>query len=417
MQKDKPIWSPIWILSPSRFLSSQAFPFKVAIPWWIAIQALSWLEPLPAELPMNFSWNYLAWSHFFGMLGLLLPALALAALVPAGQHKDRFSTAIRVSMGASFWYLWTFPLTFLELGMGGSVLLMLLRPLLWATTLAWTLGPYLPVSRISGAIRWFWILPVFFVSMLIQMGKDLPDALKLRMDDVGTGKILGSTSELGERPLDSAVWTLTLNAPVPPDRLSLGSRQTVKVLGPQRIEVVVRNREVPPPEDTSETLNTKLSHGKRLDALIDSARLYPDSLQLLALHQIVHGAIRYQRTYFPGSPEQILTKGEGDCKSFAIVYAALVRRLGFRAKVVRGVIAMNGGRPENSGFFAHAWVSVETPTGWQDWDPTSSSPFPDAGYLRFAIPAELDGAFDGENAIFNLASIQIRSMKQVPFRP
>lgn len=366
---------------------------------------------------MNFSWNYLAWSHFFGMLGLLLPALALAALIPATEIKDRALTAIRVSMGASFWFLWTFPLTFLEWGIGGAVLLMLVRPFLWAVTLCWALGPHLPLSRRSGSLRWLWTLPVFLFSLLVQSGKDLPDLLNFRMANVGTGKITGSTSELAERPLDSTIWTLTLNEPLPPERLSLGSRQTVKVLGPKLLQVVVRNREVPPPEDTTGTLEVKQSHGMRLDALFDSARLYPDSLQLLALHQIVHGSIRYQRTFFPGTPEQILVKGEGDCKSFAIVYAALVRRLGIRAKVVRGVIAMNGGSPDNSGFFAHAWVSVETPTGWQDWDPTSSSPFPDAGYLRFAIPAQLDGAFDGENAIFNLASIQIRSLEQVPFRP
>ncbi|MBK8801783.1 MAG: transglutaminase family protein [Fibrobacteres bacterium] len=366
---------------------------------------------------MNFSWNYLAWSHFFAMLGLIIPALGLAALIPATALKDRFSTSIRVSMGATFWYLWTFPLCFLQLGIGWTILLMILRPLLWAITLSWTLGPYLPGSRSSTSLRWIWILPVFWLSMLVQMGRDLPDLLNFRMDNVGTGKIVGSTADLAERPLDSTLWTLTLNQPLPPERLALGARQTVKVLSPKQIQVVVRNGEVPPPQDTAGTLNTELSHGKALDRLLDSARRYPDSLQLLALHQIVHGAIRYQRTYFPGSPEQILTKGEGDCKSFAIVYAALVRRLGFRAKVVRGVIAMNGDRPDNSGFFAHAWVTVETRQGWQDWDPTSSSPFPDAGYLRFAIPAELDGAFDGENAIFNLASIQIQPLKQVPFRP
>lgn len=366
---------------------------------------------------MNFSWSYLAWSHFFGMLGLLLPPLALAALVPASEIKDRVSTSIRVSMGASFWYLWTFPLCFLDLGMGSAVVLMLVRPLLWATCVCWALGPYLPLSRHSVALRWIWIPLVFIVSLVVQSGKDIPELLKFRMDDLGSGKIVGSVSELGERPLDSTVWILKLKQPVPPDRIALGSRQTVKELGPALMQVIVRNSAVPAPEDTTGTLDTKHSRGPELDRLFDAAQRYPDSLKLLAMHQIVHGSIRYQRTFFPGTPEQILTKGQGDCKSFAMVYAALVRRLGYRAKVVRGVIAMNGSTPESSGFFAHAWVTVETQRGWQDWDPTSSSPFPDAGYLRFAVPTQLDGAFDGENAIFNLESIEIRALKQVPFRP
>jgi len=409
--------SPLWILSPSRYLSREAFPFLVALPWWIAIQALAWLEPLPAGIEMNFSMSYLAWSHFFGLLGLIVPPLVLAVLIPEEKLPDRFSTAVRLAMGASFWYLWTFPLCFLQMGMGTTILLMLVRPLLWAGAVCWALGPYLPLSRRSKALRWIWILPLYLLSLLVQSGKDLPDLARMRMDDVGTGKIMGSTAGIAERPLDSAVWTLTLRSPLPPERLSLGERQVVKENGPLELEVVVRNGPVPPPEDTTGTLDTRAAHGPKLDLLLNQSLRYPDSLRLLALHQLVNRAIHYERTYFPGTPEQILSHGRGDCKSFAIVYSTLVRRLGIRAKVVRGVIALNGNTPDNSGFFAHAWVSVETPRGWQDWDPTSSSPFPDAGYLRFATPARMDGAFDGENAIFNLSSIRIQPLERIPFRP
>jgi transglutaminase-like putative cysteine protease len=117
------------------------------------------------------------------------------------------------------------------------------------------------------------------------------------------------------------------------------------------------------------------------------------------LHQRVHQAIRYDRTYFNGTADKILQIGSGDCKAYSKVFAEAVKLMGLRAKVVRGVIAMN------DGWYAHAWVTVQSSLGWTDWDPTSPEPFPDARYLRFTAPQQANSAFDGELGIFALDSI------------
>jgi transglutaminase-like putative cysteine protease len=150
--------------------------------------------------------------------------------------------------------------------------------------------------------------------------------------------------------------------------------------------------------------------GPLLD-LVSRVPTGPDSLRLRVLHLLVHESIRYERTYFPGTPSEILTRGTGDCKAFAQVFCAGARHLGFPAKVVHGLLA------SPDGYYAHAWVTVRTPNGWQEWDPTSSYPFPDARYLRFSVPREAASAFDGELAIFSLDSIRVWARPGIDLAP
>jgi hypothetical protein len=185
-------------------------------------------------------------------------------------------------------------------------------------------------------------------------------------------------------------------------RLSLGTRQTILEARAGRVVVKISAGAPPPPEDTVGTTRIDPTDGQILESLVASIPFAgTDSFRLVHLHDAVHRAIRYERRYFPGTSSEILSRGTGDCKAYAQVFCAAARRLGLPARVVHGLLA------SPDGYYAHAWVTVKTSAGWQDWDPTSSEPFPDARYLRFATPKLSNGAFDGELAIFALDSISI----------
>lgn len=403
--KDKPICSPLWIARPSRYASAEGFPFPFALGWWFLIQVLSWFEPVPPELNLQFSWQYLSLQHLCAILAQFLLPLAFVFLLPKDLPGGRIRTLWRLSLGASFWYLWTFPLAFVLTGVKATVALELGRPLLWAATVAWTVGSLRAQgSWKRGAVRLLGILWLFLGTIAFQLIPDSSALSHFRMDNVGSGRVCSGTPDLAPGVSAVADWVLAGNPrTVSAQRLALGSRQTIVEARSGWVHVRVAAGTAPPPEDTSGTRAISAADGQPLLDLVSQVPPGPDSLRLRALHALVHGAIRYERTYFPGTPGEILTRGSGDCKAYAQVFCAGARRLGFSAKVVHGLLA------SPDGYYAHAWVTVRTGTVWQDWDPTSSIPFPDARYLRFSVPREAAGAFDGELAIFSLDSIRVVS--------
>ena len=411
--KDKPILSPLWILRPSRYASGRTFPFGAALLWWAAIQALAWLEPVPKELDIQFHWKYLAFQHLCAILAQFLLPLLFVPLLPRTLSGGRILTVWRVSLGASFWYLWSFPLTFLLTGIRATVALELLQPLLWAVTVSWVVGGLRP----SGGWRRWGIrftggLVLFVGCILFQLIPDSQSMAHFNMDNVSSGRICSGTPVLPDGITTQADWTLVGDPQtVSAERLSLGDRQRVLESRPGRVLVRVTNGAPPPPEDTTGSLETPSTDGGPLLDLVSRVPPGPDSLRLRVLHMLVHGSIHYQRTYFPGTPGEILARGTGDCKAFAQVFCAGARRLGIPAKVVHGLLA------SPDGYYAHAWVTAWTPRGWQEWDPTASYPFPDARYLRFSVPREASSAFDGELAIFSLDSIRVVARSGIDLAP
>jgi len=406
MQKDKPIYAPLRVVRPGWFADPSRFPFSWAFGWWFVVQGLSWLEPVPAELQIQFDWKYLALTHLCAIAGQLLLPIFGIALVPKDQIGGRIPTLLRLSMGSSLWFLWTFPLTFVLTGSASSISLALGRELLWAATLA--IGIAGLRSGRSGlgkfAISSLCTLGIFLGSLAFAALPDLSSLANLKMDNIGTGRICKGIPQLPSNRVDSADW-LVSGSPksVSGERLSLGNRQRILAGLDGQILVRVATGPAPAPEDTTGSSQTSPDDGPVLESMLSSLpKSVTDDSRLLALHGLVHRAIRYDRRYFPGTTREILDRGTGDCKAYAQVFCAGVRRLGFPARVVHGLLA------SHDGFYAHAWVTVKTRNGWQDWDPTSSEPFPDARYLRFTTPKEATGAFDGELAIFALDSIAVR---------
>jgi len=406
MQKDKPIYAPLRVLRPGWFANPSDFSFGWAFGWWILVQGIAWLEPLPTDLQIKFDLKYLALTHLCAMAGqVLLPIFAIG-LVPKSQPGGRIPTLLRLSFGSSLWFLWTFPLAFLLTDSKGAIVLALGRELLWAVSLSiGIIGLRGNRSGIGKAVLGTGCSVGFFIgSIVFATIPDWSSLSNLKMDNIGTGRICKGIPQLPATRVDSADW-LVSGSPklVSSDRLSLGDRQRILAGFDGQILVRVATGPTPAPEDTSGSTATSSTDGPILESMISSLPIsVPDNSRLLALHGMVHKSIRYDRSYFPGTTEQILTRKTGDCKAYAQVFCAGARRLGYPARVVHGLLA------SHDGYYAHAWVTVKSSEGWQDWDPTSSEPSPDARYLRFTTPKEASGAFDGELAIFALDSIVVR---------
>lgn len=405
MLKDKPISAPFRVIHPGWFASPDRFPLTWAFAWLAVVSALAWLEPLPDELQVRFDLDYLAMMHLCALAGQLVLPFLVWKLVPPDIPGGRASNLIRISAGASLWYLWTFPLTFVFTGSLGALLLAFSRELLWAATLAvGVVG--LKKTRSTTArvvLSGAWSILLFAGGVVFALIPDMTNISRLNMANIQTGKIGEGRPPLPATRVDTATWTLS-GAPdlLEPSRLSLGDRQTILGSGQGWVRILVTDGSTVPPHDTSGISQVNPDDGPELESIVAAVPTgLPDSLRLGELHARVHGSIRYTRKFFPGTTSEILRRGTGDCKAYAQVFAAGARRLGYPARVVHGLLA------SHDGYYAHAWVAVKTSHGWQDWDPTSSVPFPDARYLRFASPKVASGALDGEMAIFALDSISV----------
>ena len=402
--KDTPLFAPFRIWSPSRFAN---FSWSTILVWYLVTATAISFEPDPSGMGLKFHWTYLLQAHGFGLAIRLLFPLALKPLRPSLA----LPSLLKVSLGACLVWLWTTPVAWLWPTPAGGITLTLVREAAWL--LALLVGAKLskPAGRtlrslVVGATCFWGVV----LSVLLQTLPDLISARGIRMDNVRSGRIVSGAPVLPPGAVIRARWTLEgPSGLLQPERLALGHRQTLVPGIPGALVVEVGPGSVPPPQDTTGTRSPNPSQGSLLDALVrDIPSDLPDSARILLLHQRVHGSIRYVRTYFPGTADDILRRGNGDCKAFALLMTEGARRLGLRAKTVHGLLA------SPDGYYAHAWTSVEHEGRWHDWDPTSSTPFPDARYLRFSIPERATGAFDGELAIFTLRSIDLQVLESRP---
>jgi len=445
--KDTPLHAPIRVWTPNLLAN---FSWTTILGWYLATALATSFEPDPSGMNIDFRWTYILQGQLLGLgIRLLLP-LALLPFRP----RLTIPALLRLSLGACLVWLWTSPLAWAWHTPMGGIVLAVVRELAWVVvvlvgsqverpsshrSLGWTIGlSLLAIAVICYGLSLYtslWLLGLFTVltimigviprryvwgflgaglavaaSIAIQTIPDLVQANGIQMDNVRSGRIVTGTPSLPPGFVLKARWTL--QGPddlLEPERLSLGARQIVRAAGHGTLVVDVAPGTVPPPQDTSESAVPSRSEGELLDRLLaDIAPGSSDSLKLLQLHARVHASIRYDRTYFPGNCDVILKRGTGDCKAFAHLMTEGARRLGFRAREVHGLLA------SPDGYYAHAWTTIELGGRWTDWDPTSSTPFPDARYLRFSIPERASGAFDGELAIFTLRRIEFQALETLP---
>ena len=402
--KDTPLGMPLRIFSPRRLADSH---WIAIVAWYIVAALVTSFEPDPSGLGIRFHWTYILQAQFVGVatrLAIPLLFLPLAPSLPLRRY-------LGLSLAACTIWIWTSPIAWLWSSPAGGITLAIVRELAWLSVLIVGAQFRRPASILLRRLA----LPfAAFLGMLLSIGlQTLPDLLGsggLRMDNIGSGRIAKGAPELPAGMVLRARWTLHgSEAVLQPSRLALGQRQSVLSSRPGSLEVIVAPGAVPAPSDTDGSGRPDPSEGASLDRLLLGIPAgTPDSLKLLMLHRAVHEAIRYDRKYFPGNSEQILKRGTGDCKAYAHLMTEGARRLGFRAKEVRGLLA------STDGYYAHAWTSIELGGRWTDWDATSSIPFPDARYLRFSTPDRATGAFDGELGIFTLQAIEFQALETHP---
>lgn len=402
--KDTPLKMPLRVFSPRRLAD---FPWAVIVAWYIVAALVTSFEPDPSGLGIQFHWTYILQTQIVGLAARLIIPLLFLPLLP-GLPLSRY---LGLSIGACMIWLWTTPVAWLWSSPAGGITLAVTRELAWLGVLFLGAGFRRPKS--VGLRRFFFPIAVF-LGMILSIGfQTVPDLLGsggLRMDNIGSGRIAKGAPELPPGMVLRARWVLRGSDNVlQPERLALGARQTILSAQPGLLEIMVAPGTVPAPSDTEGCGKPDPSEGKALDRLLSAIPAStPDSLKLLMLHRTVHQAIRYDRKYFPGNSEEILKRGTGDCKAYAHLMMEGARRLGFRAKEVRGLLA------SSDGYYAHAWTSVELGGRWTDWDATSGIPFPDARYLRFSAPQRATGAFDGELGIFTLEQIEFQTLESQP---
>lgn len=412
--KDTPLRLPLDIFSPGRFAERR---WTGLLAWYaLALVAVSF-EPDPTGMGIRFHWTYLLQGHLVALgVHLLLPLL----LLPFSPSTPR-AGLFRIALGCSLVWLWTSPLAWIATGPLGGIALSLGREGLWMTLVVIGAGLRKPKAgqgwngpSLAGFYHVAKLVALVAVGTALSIGlQSIPDLVQsrgLRMDNIRSGRIASGTPEIPSAFLVRSRWTLQ-GPPdlLLPERLALGARQTVVHQAPGHLVVEVAPGDVPSPSDTVGSRTPSPQEGDLLDALLrDIPADDPDSLRILRLHAAVHASIRYERSYFPGNCDAILKRGSGDCKAFSLLMTEGARRLGFRARQVRGLLA------SPDGYYAHAWTSVELDGRWSDWDPTSAMPFPDARYLRFSMPEQATGAFDGELGIFALDSVHIQPLETHP---
>lgn len=402
--KDTPLLMPLRIGSPNRL---GRFSWAVVIAWYIIAAIATSFEPDPSGMGIEFHWTYV----LQGQIVALLVRLALPFLLLPFRPTLPKRALLRLSIAACIVWLWTTPIAWLWHTPAGGIALTFVREAAWFSVLLAGAGLQRPKSilprRIASPLL---VLLAIVLSISIQTIPDLWKAGGLRMDNIQTGRLAAGTPILPDGPVSRARWTI--KGPddlLQPSRIALGSRQVVVASAPGSVTIESGPGFAPPPSDTSGTGTANPSEGPSLDRLlIGIPNDAPDSVRLLILHDRVHQSIRYDRRYFPGNSEEILQRGTGDCKAYAHLMTEGARRLGYRAKEVRGLLA------SADGYYAHAWTTIETGGRWTDWDATSGTPFPDARYLRFSTPERATSAFDGELGIFALEAIDFKALEPAP---
>lgn len=458
MLKDKPFAAPLRILRPSEWRDPTRLPWIWAVGWWLVGALLVSVEPAPPELAQETTWSYALKLQAV----LLASRLLLPLLLKAVRPSLRVGELMRVSLAACTVVVWSSPLAWLFPTTSGAIALGLGREATWALVLLgafareldrprilvgvaslgwllpgllladqgsnWGLAPFwgwivagcglglgialflAPPGRLRGALPGLVAAPLLAaLSLGLQSAPDLFQSRGLRVDQIASGRVAAGVPDFAPGRTEAAVWDFS-GPPslLVPDRVRLGRRQILLDSSAGHMVVLVRPGPTGAPEDTTGTGPSPSLVGARdLAARVADIPEGSDSARLLELHRRIHGAIAYTRNYLPGRSDEILARGTGDCKSFAQLFAEGARLIGFRARVVRGLLA------SEDGWYAHAWTTVETRSGWSDWDATSSAPFPDGRYLRLSPPLKADGAFDGELMIFSLKDLRTRGLDSV----
>ncbi|MEW5850887.1 MAG: transglutaminase-like domain-containing protein [Myxococcota bacterium] len=128
-----------------------------------------------------------------------------------------------------------------------------------------------------------------------------------------------------------------------------------------------------------------------------------------ALRQMVRGYITNksgQRGFDPASV--VAVRKEGDCTEHAVLLAAAARSVGLPARVVLGIVLVQG--KKTVGGIGHAWTEIHDGTGWQVVD----AALPDDPTPRVYVPFSV---MTDEGPGFRLTGVAALHVRQVRLEP
>lgn len=116
------------------------------------------------------------------------------------------------------------------------------------------------------------------------------------------------------------------------------------------------------------------------------------------------------------TPTETLSRNQGSCRDFAVLFVDAVRSLGFGARIVSGYLFdpdLNAVGSEGAGS-THAWAEVYVPgAGWIGFDPTNRSvggfnliPVAVARHIRQTMP--ISGSFVGSPDAFDTMAVSVQ---------
>ena len=116
-------------------------------------------------------------------------------------------------------------------------------------------------------------------------------------------------------------------------------------------------------------------------------RTRPTVETLIELNDAIHTNLEYERREEgePHPPEELLQRGAGACRDFAVLLAEVLRGFGIAARLASGYLCEFGDGEKVAEGSLHAWTEAYLPgAGWLGMDPTNGT-FCDHHHLTAAV--------------------------------
>jgi transglutaminase-like putative cysteine protease len=174
-----------------------------------------------------------------------------------------------------------------------------------------------------------------------------------------------------------------------------------------------------PPE--LRVLSPYLQEARRIDLSFWKAppRGQPTVEMLADLNSAIHQNLEYERREegAPHPPEELLERGSGACRDFAVLLAEVLRGLGIATRLASGYLCEFGGGDKIAEGALHAWTEAYIPgAGWLGMDPTNGT-FCDHHHLTAAVgltPADISPVLGNYYSDRHIPSQMNASLQIIP---
>jgi transglutaminase-like putative cysteine protease len=140
---------------------------------------------------------------------------------------------------------------------------------------------------------------------------------------------------------------------------------------------------------------------------------------LVALNDAIHDNLEYERREEgdPHPPAELLARGAGACRDFAVLLAEVLRGLGVASRLASGYLCEFGDGDKVAEGALHAWTEAYIPgAGWVGMDPTNGT-FCDHHHLTAAVgltPADIAPVLGNYFSQRHIPSTMSASLQIIP---